>query len=75
MAGTNFTRQIHPALRLIIWVIVTLMRRFGVKDNIYTPAVSGARLADIAATGGVSMTNDGAHPKNRNLRFSFHCVM
>ncbi len=60
MAGTNFTRQIHPVLSFIISIIISLLRRLGLRDNIHTPAVSGVRLADIAATGGVSMTDDSA---------------
>ena len=60
MAGTNFVRQIHPVLRFIVSIILFLLRRLGLRDNICTPAMSGARLADVAATGGVSMTDSGA---------------
>jgi len=41
-------------------IIIPLLRRSGLKGNICTPAQSGARLADVAATGGVSMTDSGA---------------
>ena len=74
MGGTNFTRQIHPVLRFMISIIMPLLLRFGLRVNVQTPVVSGARLSDVAVTGGVSMTNDGVQLHYPEFLTLVHCM-